>query len=104
MSSFIEITSGNVQWRLAAEHRALLLDESGLRLAEWLKNGQARVIKHARHRTVYQVRLPGLHFFLKQNHVADVRARLREWVRPGKALPNTNGPWPLPGARCRPTR
>src|SRR5436190_18880993 len=86
MSSFIEITSGNMLWRLPAEHRELLLGEQGLRLDEWLHNGQARVIKHARHRTVYQVRLPGLHFFLKRNRAADVRARLREWFRPGKAL------------------
>src|SRR5206468_3185453 len=48
--------------------------------------GQARVIKHASHRTVYQVHLPGLSFFLKHNRAADTRAHLREWLRPGKAL------------------
>src|SRR5262249_14999382 len=55
----------------------LLLGEQGLRLDEWLSTGQAHVVKHAPHRTVYQVRLPGLHFFLKHN---------RRGGRPGKAL------------------
>jgi tRNA A-37 threonylcarbamoyl transferase component Bud32 len=86
MSSFIELTTGNMRWRIAPEHRELLLSDDGLRLEEWLQNGQARIVKHAAHRTVYQVRLPGLHFFLKQNRIPDARARVREWLRPGKAL------------------
>src|SRR5262245_22811107 len=78
MSAVIELTTGELRWRLAPEHRETLLNADGLRLEEWLRNGQARVVKHAGHRTVYQVRLPGLHFFLKHNRLADTRARLRE--------------------------
>lgn len=84
--SHVELTAGGLRWRLAPEHRELLLGTEGLRLEEWLQTGQARVIKHASHRTVYQVQLPGLHFFLKHNRSADARAQLREWLRPSKAL------------------
>src|SRR5205085_3421061 len=36
--------------------------------------------------TVYEVRLPGLHFYVKHNRLLDARGWLRAWVRPGKAL------------------
>src|SRR5262245_55931846 len=67
MIDVIELTAGGLRWRVAPQHREVLLNGDGLRLDEWLKNGQARVIKHASHRTVYQVHLPGLSFFLKHN-------------------------------------
>ncbi len=86
MSSIIELTSGGVRWRLPAELRGVLFGEHGLRLDEWLRTGQARIVKHARHRTVYQVRLPGLHFFLKRNRITDAADRFRARVRPGKSL------------------
>ncbi len=86
MSPFIELTAGAVRWRVRAEHRDQLLGEGGLRLAEWLRGGQAQVVKHAAHRTVYRVCLPGLHFYLKQNRLPDARAWLRGLLRPGKAL------------------
>src|SRR6266542_5598308 len=86
MSESIELTAGGLRWRVRAEHRDLLLDEHGLRLSEWLRLGQAHVVKHAAHRTVYEVRLPGLHFYVKHNRLLDTRGWLRAWVRPGKAL------------------
>jgi hypothetical protein len=86
MSSISELSVGGLHWRLPAEFRDVLLGNRGLRLEEWRRTGQARVIKHAVHRTVYEVRLPGLHFFLKHNRAADVRSRLRAWLRPDKAL------------------
>lgn len=84
--AYVELTTETMHWRVDEQHRELLLDEHGLRLEEWLQSGQAKVVKHAAHRTVYQVHLPGLHFYLKRNRAADVRARLRSWIRPGKAL------------------
>src|SRR5262249_9045347 len=77
--------AGGVVWRALPEPRELLLGAEGLRLREWRADGRARVVKHAGHRTVYQVRLPGLHFYLKHNRAAGARARLRGWLRPGKA-------------------
>src|SRR5262245_53124703 len=86
MSDSIELTAGGMRWRVRAEHRDALLGADGLRLPEWLRRGEARVIKHAPHRTVYEVRLPGLHFYVKHNRLLDTRGWLRAWVRPGKAL------------------
>jgi hypothetical protein len=85
MTQPIHFTAGGVRWTVAPEHRELLFGPDGLRLQEWLANGQARVVKQAPHRTVYQVSLPGLRFFLKQNRPDGPRARLREWLRRGKA-------------------
>src|SRR5947209_7844103 len=86
MSAVSDLSVAGLHWRLPAEFRELLLNQHGLRLDEWQRGGQARVIKHAAHRTVYEVRLPGLHFFLKHNRAPDLRARLRAWLRPDKAL------------------
>src|SRR5262249_20184528 len=85
MSELIELTAGGLRWRVRGEYRDLLLDGQGLRLPEWLRDGQAQVVKHASHRTVYFVRLPGLHFYVKHNRLLDTRGWLRAWMRPGKA-------------------
>ena len=85
MTQPIHFTAGGVLWTVAPEHRELLFGPKGLRLEEWLANGQARVVKQAPHRTVYQVILPELRFFLKQNRPDSARAQLREWLRSGKA-------------------
>jgi serine/threonine protein kinase len=74
-----------VCWRLRPEHRNLLLGPQGLRLDEWLESGQARIVKHGPHRTVYRVDLPDLCFYLKRNRLPNKRAWLRGLVRPGKA-------------------
>jgi tRNA A-37 threonylcarbamoyl transferase component Bud32 len=86
MSEWIEAVVAGSRWRVRPEHRALLLGETGLRLSEWLRRGEAVVIKHAPHRTVYEVRLPGLHFYVKHNRLLDARGWLRARMRPGKAL------------------
>src|SRR3954469_11539131 len=90
MSAIANLSAGGIRWQMPCEYRDLLLDGGGLRLDEWLRTGQACVIKHGSHRTVYEVRLPGLHFFLKRNRAGDARARLRAWLRPGKALSEYN--------------
>jgi tRNA A-37 threonylcarbamoyl transferase component Bud32 len=63
------------EWRDAGEPRALF-GPDGLRLEEWLASGAARVVKHAPHRTVYRVVLPGHDF-----HVKHYRGDRREWLR-----------------------
>src|SRR5262245_25793004 len=71
-----------MRWEVAAEYRELLLGPEGLRLAEWLEKGQARVVKHGPHRTVYRVILPQVDCYIKHCRVHDARAWLRECVRP----------------------
>lgn len=80
-----EHSAGGQRWFVAPQWRDVLLDESGLRLAEWLNLGLAHVIKHGPHRTVYRVQLPQLDFYLKHYRLADGRAWLRQLVRPSKA-------------------
>jgi tRNA A-37 threonylcarbamoyl transferase component Bud32 len=81
----MELTAGGVRWQILPECRDLLLGPQGLRLDEWLRDGLAQVVKHGPHRTVYRVMLPGLSFYVKHYRLADVRAWLRQWLRPAKA-------------------
>ncbi len=78
-------TLGGVLWEAPPEYREVLFNESGLRLDEWLRAGQACVIKQAPHRTIYRVALDGLTFYLKHYPVPNLRAWLRQLVRPSKA-------------------
>ena len=79
------VVSGGLCWEVAAGYRDVLLGPDGLRLGEWLAAGQARVIKHGPHRTVYRVVLPEVDCYVKHCRVQDGRAWLRECVRPAKA-------------------
>ncbi|HMF18345.1 MAG TPA: lipopolysaccharide kinase InaA family protein, partial [Gemmataceae bacterium] len=73
-----------IRWQVVPEFRDTLLGPNGLRLDEWLQNGQARMVKHGAHRTVYHVVLPKLSFYLKHYPLPDLRAWLRQLVRPSK--------------------
>ncbi len=84
MSDFIVLERGGVRWQVRSGLEQLF-GPDGLRLDEWQSDGQAHVVKHGPHRTVYHVVLPGLDFYLKHNRLADYRAKLRELVRPSKA-------------------
>lgn len=85
MPQLVTVTHVDFRWQVCPEHRQQLLGDDGLRLDEWLRAGQASVVKHGPHRTVYRVVLPGLDFYLKYYPVADRRAWLRQLVRPSKA-------------------
>src|SRR3974390_1343245 len=74
MSAHMEVTVGGVRWWVTPECREILLRPDGLRLREWLNNGQARVVKQGPHRIVYRVQLPTLNFYLKHNLLPDARA------------------------------
>lgn len=80
-----ELTSGGVRWQVLPEWRHLLFGPHGLRLDEWLRSGLAHVVKNGPHRTVYRIALPGLCIYLKHHRLPDVRAWLRQLVRPAKA-------------------
>ncbi len=79
------VSAGGLRWEVASGLRDVLLGPEGLRLAEWLEHGQARVVKDGPHRTVYRVTLPEVDCYVKHCRVYDRRAWLRECVRPAKA-------------------
>jgi serine/threonine protein kinase len=85
MAQAVEVNAGGIRWRIQSEYRDQLLGRDGLRLDEWLSAGQAQVVKHGPHRTVYRVALPGLDVHVKHYRLMDLRAWLRELVRPAKA-------------------
>src|SRR5947199_4452590 len=80
-----ELTSGDVRWQVLPEWRHALFGPNGLRLDEWLRSGLAHVVKNGPHRTVYRIALPGECIYLKHHRLPDVRAWLRQLVRPAKA-------------------
>jgi tRNA A-37 threonylcarbamoyl transferase component Bud32 len=84
MTEPLVLVAGGVRWQIQPGLE-FLFGPDGLRLDEWLATGQARVVKHGPHRTVYHIVLPELDFYLKHNRLADRRAWLRELVRPSKA-------------------
>src|SRR5262245_51651735 len=86
MDQPVQVMAGGIDWQIAAGCRDLLLGPGGLRLDEWQLAGQAEVVKHGPHRTVYRIRLPGLNVHIKHYRLMDLRAWLRELVRPAKAL------------------
>jgi tRNA A-37 threonylcarbamoyl transferase component Bud32 len=79
------LTLGGIRWEAPAEFRELLFDAGGLRLDEWLRGGRGCVVKHGPHRTVYRVALDGLSFHVKHYPIPNLRAWLRQLVRPSKA-------------------
>jgi tRNA A-37 threonylcarbamoyl transferase component Bud32 len=85
LPAFVEVTVGDTLWRVAPEVREQLLGPEGLRLEQWLARGQARLVKHGPHRSVYAVELPGLNVHVKHNRLASARAWLRELARTSKA-------------------
>ena len=81
----MELTAGDFRWQISPECRERLIGPEGLRLQEWLESGQASIVKHGPHRTVYRVNLSGFHFHLKHHRLPNLRAWLRQLVRPPKA-------------------
>ncbi len=81
----IELRTGGVRWQVLPDYQDLLFGPAGLRLDEWLRSGLAQVVKHGPHRTVYRVAHPQLSFYLKHYRLPDLRAWLRELIRPPKA-------------------
>jgi tRNA A-37 threonylcarbamoyl transferase component Bud32 len=79
------LTRAGVRWVVVSSFKDLFLDAGGLKLAEWLRDGHATVVKRGPHRMVYRVELPEVSFFVKQNRIPDARSWLRQLIRPAKA-------------------
>ncbi len=84
-TSWTKMTRGGMRWWIAPRYQDLFLGPAGLRLEEWLRNGQAHLVKEGAHRRVYRVALSGLTFYLKHNRVPDWKTWLRQLIRPSKA-------------------
>ena len=74
----------DMRWEIAAEWEPAVLDLDGLRLEQWLSNGQACVVKTSPGRTTYRVDLPVKSLYLK-HYRGGTRERLRQWFRPSAA-------------------
>ncbi len=79
------------EWRLRDEHSEELLDDCGLRLADWLANGAATVVKQGAHRAVYRLALPSGNYYLKQYRLAGPRAWLQNNLRPCRSYREAAG-------------
>lgn len=104
---------GEFRWRVLADWQELLLGPQGLRLAEWLDRGHAKIVKHGPHRTVYRVDVAERAFFVKQyrcpawldsgRHLVRASASQREYERAVEVL-RRQVPSVTPvavGERCR---
>jgi serine/threonine protein kinase len=78
-------SQSDIRWEVLPQYRQALLGSDGLRLNDWLRSGQARAVKQGPHRTIYHVRLAALDFYVKHYPLPDLRAWLRQLVRPSKA-------------------
>ncbi|MCI0637454.1 MAG: phosphotransferase [Gemmataceae bacterium] len=76
---------GGFRWQIKPSLADLFLGPLGIRLPDWLRAGQARIVKQGPHRSVYRVQLPELCFYLKHNRLPDWPSWLRQLVRPSKA-------------------
>jgi tRNA A-37 threonylcarbamoyl transferase component Bud32 len=84
-SNWVQVASAGLHWSVAPELCGELFAANGLRLEEWLRAGHARVVKSGPHQTVYHVILPGLNFHLKHYRLMNLRAWVRQLLRPAKA-------------------
>lgn len=91
MKDWIDLTFGAVRWQVHPHWRDCLFDNQGLRFAEWRERGAVDIVKEAPHRTVHRVQLPPatshsqLSIYIKHYPLSDLRAYLRQAVRPAKA-------------------
>jgi tRNA A-37 threonylcarbamoyl transferase component Bud32 len=84
-----QITHGETSWHVLPSWESDLLGPEGIRLGQWIQDGQAHVVKDGTHRTVYRVELPHRSFYLKHyrcrrlvqasRHLFRESASRREW-------------------------
>ena len=79
------IEAGGICWHVQPGWEDRLLGPAGLRLEEWLDAGQAQIVKHGPHRTVYRIHIADACLYLKHYRLADLASRIRQWFRPAKA-------------------
>ena len=77
---------GATTWKAAPDLVDELFDDQGLKLPQWLRTEQARIVKDGLHRTVYRVQLRGGRFYLKHHKPTRFPRRLQNLFRPCRAL------------------
>lgn len=80
----LAVDAGSFSWRLQADF-ARQLGPDGIRLEDWLRTGQATVVKQGPHRVVYRVALANVAFYLKHNLTPDRVTWVRQLMRSSKA-------------------
>lgn len=76
---------GQTSWYVDPEWADALIDRDGLPLARWEAEGRLTLVKQSPYRRVYRVELEPKSVYIKHFLVPDVRTKLRQWVRRGKA-------------------
>ncbi|MFL5338881.1 MAG: lipopolysaccharide kinase InaA family protein [Gemmataceae bacterium] len=76
----------DIRWHVEPKWRGALLADGRVPLDDWLQAAQAEKVKDGRFRTIYRVRCGGLDLHVKHCRPVGLRAWLREWLRPAKAL------------------
>jgi len=86
LDAWTEVPAAGVRWWVTPELRETLIGPAGLRMDDWLREGRATVVKQGPHRVVWRVQLAdGQIIYVKHNLLPDVRAWLRQLVRPSKS-------------------
>ena len=85
LMSWIQCDASPWHWTVHPEWSGPLLDAAGLRFAAWQEQGWLTVIKSAAHRTVWRSLLPQGSVYIKYYPLSDLRARVRQQLRPSKA-------------------
>jgi tRNA A-37 threonylcarbamoyl transferase component Bud32 len=85
MNGLTRLRFGDLAWHVRSDVSHLLFDSMGLRLPSWLQAGQASIVKHGPHRTVYRVQLDGRSVYVKHYRVADARAMFSQWAQSSKS-------------------
>jgi tRNA A-37 threonylcarbamoyl transferase component Bud32 len=81
---------GDISWRVRSDAAPVLFNSSGLRLQDWLRSGQASIVKHGPHRTVYRVQLGPRSIYIKHHRVPNTGAMLSQWVQSSRGRRELN--------------
>ena len=84
MFDYILLTAGDVHWRVRRDAKELVFTSDCAKISKWMETGQATVVKHGPHRTVYKLHVDNRSFYLKHFRVPDTQALLSQWVQRSK--------------------
>lgn len=76
---------GEIGWWVLPEWSDSLLGPGGLKLEEWKRDGRLETVKSGEFRIVHRVELPRGPVYVKHFLTPGLRAKVRQWVRRGKA-------------------
>ena len=76
---------GEIGWWVIRDWVEPLLGPDGLRLEEWKSEGRLETVKSGEFRIVHRVDLPRGPVFVKHFLAPGLRAKVRQWIRRGKA-------------------